>query len=132
MTPPNVDHLIVVAKHLLQSDKQRWVHECLLELPSQQQVPFEDFADLTSKLTQSRWSDVLQKNKTSMVRRPVIEWARHFEKLTSEVSELKTDSMTREQVMQELANKFGPVNTARQYEECMSPKSRTALVLGLV
>ena len=72
------------------------MHECLLELPSQQQVPFEDFADLTSKLTQSRWSDILQKNKTSMVRRPVFEWARHFEKLISEVSELKTDSMTRE------------------------------------
>lgn len=37
-----------------------------------------------------------------MIKRPVSEWAHHLEKLTQEVSELKTDSITKEQVMQEL------------------------------
>ena len=130
--PPMADDFVAVCRYFLKSDKKGWVHECLLGLPSQQQVPFENFAELVTKLPQVRWRDVLEKNKTSMVRRPVVEWAGYLEKLTSEVSELKTDSMTREQVLQELANKFGPVNTMQQYQECMSPKSRTALVLGLV
>ena len=32
--PPKAENLLTVAKHFLMSDKQRWVHECLLELPS--------------------------------------------------------------------------------------------------
>ena len=34
--------------------------------------------------------------------------------------------------MAELSNKFGSVQAMTQYQECMSPKSRTALVLGKV
>ena len=48
------------------------------------------------------------------------------------MSELKTDAVTKAQVMQELANKFGPVNALAQYQECMSSTSRTALVMSQV
>ena len=37
-----------------------------------------------------------------MIKSPVAEWARLLEKLSSEVSELKTDAITKGQVMQEL------------------------------
>ena len=33
--PPKADHLLTVAKHYLKSDKHKWVHECLAELPAQ-------------------------------------------------------------------------------------------------
>ena len=65
-------------------------------------MSFEDFADLAAKLTQVRWKDMLEKNKVTMIKRPVAEWARLLEKLSSEVSELKTDAITKGQVMQEL------------------------------
>ena len=59
-------------------------------------MAFRAFMELATRLTQQRWSDVLEKNKASMIRRPVAEWARHLEKLTCAVSELKTDSITKE------------------------------------
>ena len=58
-------------------------------------MAFGAFMELAAQLTQQRWSDVLEKKKASMIRRPVAEWARHLEKLISEVSELKTDAVTR-------------------------------------
>ena len=66
---------------------------------------------------------MLKKNKASMIQRPVVEWGRHLEKLISEVSELKTDAITREEVISELSNKFGPVSTTTEYQECISAKS---------
>ena len=65
-----------------------------------------------------------------MIKRPVVEWNRYLEKLISEVSELKTDAITKEQVISELSNKFGTVNTTKHYQDCMSSKSRTAMVLS--
>ena len=81
-------------------------------------------------LPQTRWKDVLEKNKVAMIKRPVAEWARHLEKLTCAVSELKTDAITMEEVMAELSNKFGTVQAMTQYQECMSPKSRSSLALS--
>jgi hypothetical protein len=38
---------------------------------------------------------MLEKNKMAVIKRPVAEWARILEKLSSEVSELKTDAITK-------------------------------------
>ena len=59
-------------------------------------MAFKDFTKLMLVLPQTRWKDVLEKNKAAMIRRPVAEWARHLEKLTCAVSELKTDAITKE------------------------------------
>ena len=59
-------------------------------------MSFKDFTKLMLVLPQSRWKDVLEKNKAAMIRRPVAEWDRQLEKLTCAVSELKTDSITKE------------------------------------
>ena len=84
-------------------------------------MSFKDFNALMLVLPRNRWKDVLEKNKVAMIKRPVAEWARHLEKLTCAVSELKTEAITREEVMAELYNKFGPVQAMTQYQECMSP-----------
>ena len=59
-------------------------------------MSFKDFNELMLVLPQTRWKDVLEKNKVAMIKRPVAEWARHLEKLTCAVSELKTDAITKE------------------------------------
>ena len=58
-------------------------------------MTFEAFTDLAAQLPEQRWSDMLEKNKATMIKKPVAEWPRHLEKLISEVSELKTDAVTR-------------------------------------
>ena len=73
-----MDDLIAVGKHFLKSDKHTWVHECLVELPSQLQMPFDKFTELMLELTQVRWRDVLEKNRVKMIKSPVAEWARHL------------------------------------------------------
>ena len=62
-------------------------------------MTFEDFTDLAVELTQIRWKDVLDKNKVMMIKRPVAEWAQLLKKLSSSVSELKTDAITKQEVM---------------------------------
>ena len=62
-------------------------------------MTFEDFTDLAVELTQIRWKDVLEKNKKTMIKRPVAEWAQLLKKLSSLVSELKTDAITKQEVM---------------------------------
>jgi len=62
-------------------------------------MTFEDFTDLAVELTQIRWKDVLEKNKVMMIKRPVAEWAQLLKKLSSSVSELKTDAITKQEVM---------------------------------
>ena len=65
-------------------------------------MTFEDFTALVIKLPETRCKGKLEKNKVMMIKSPVAEWARLLEKLSSEVSELKTDAITKGQVMQEL------------------------------
>ena len=65
-------------------------------------MTFEDFTALVIKLPETHWKGKLEKNKVMMIKSPVAEWARLLEKLSSEVSELKTDAITKGQVMQEL------------------------------
>lgn len=62
-------------------------------------MTFEDFTDLAVELTQIRWKDILEKNKVMMIKRPVAEWAQLLKKLSSSVSELKTDAITKQEVM---------------------------------
>ena len=65
-------------------------------------MTFEDFTALVINLPKTRWKGKLEKNKVMMIKNPFAEWARLLEKLSSEVSELKTDAITKGQVMQEL------------------------------
>ena len=62
-------------------------------------MTFEDFTDLAVELTQIRCKGVLDKNKVMMIKRPVAEWAQLLKKLSSSVSELKTDAITKQEVM---------------------------------
>jgi hypothetical protein len=98
----------------------------------QAKVSFDGFAQLIPDLTELRHQALILNNKKEFLQQPFCNWTQLLTKITSKASLLNTDSLSWQQVTNELVSLYGAVDTAMLFDISQDPRSSTSLVLGQV
>jgi hypothetical protein len=93
-------------------------------------VSFDDFSQLVPELTQLRHQKLVFSKTAEFLQQPFSSWMQVLSDLTSKASLLNTDSLSWQQVIDELVTLFGYVSASTLASLSQDPSGVTSLVLG--